>query len=40
MERGILISPDYDFPSSVPGDFDIGEIKPMLEIAEMVLSGK
>jgi hypothetical protein len=40
MERGILISPDYDFPSSVPGDFDIGEMKPMLEIAEMVLSGE
>jgi hypothetical protein len=40
MERGILISPDYDFPSSVPGDFDIGELRPMLEVADMVLSGE
>lgn len=39
LERGILISPDYDFPSSVPGDFDNGELKPMLEVADMVLSG-
>lgn len=40
VERGILISPDYDFPSSVPGDFDSGELRPMLEVADMVLSGE
>lgn len=26
LEKGILISPDYDEPSSVPGEFDSGEV--------------
>lgn len=29
LQRGILISPDYDSPSLVPGEFDAGEVVPL-----------
>ena len=35
--RGALISPEYDFPSSVPGDFDEGELSCLHEAASAFL---
>jgi len=35
--RGVLISPEYDFPSSVPGDFDEGELRCLQEAASIFL---
>ncbi|OQB95881.1 MAG: hypothetical protein BWX81_01670 [Spirochaetes bacterium ADurb.Bin110] len=37
LKNGLLISPDYDFPSSVPGDFDKGELGPLRSAAESFL---
>ena len=37
LKNGLLISPDYDFPSSVPGDFDKGELGPLRSVAESFL---
>lgn len=33
LASGILISPTYDFPSLIPGEFDLGEIKVLADIA-------
>lgn len=33
LASGILISPAYDFPSLIPGEFDLGEIKVLADIA-------
>ncbi len=32
LSAGILISPDYDLPSIVPGEFDAGEVAPLRSI--------
>lgn len=32
LANGILISPSYDFPSLIPGEFDLGEIKVLADI--------
>lgn len=32
LASGILISPAYDFPSLIPGEFDLGEIKVLADI--------
>ncbi|MDP2790613.1 MAG: hypothetical protein Q8O15_02525 [Rectinemataceae bacterium] len=32
LEKGIVISPDYGEPSSVPGEFDAGEVAPLRSI--------
>jgi hypothetical protein len=37
LEHGLLISPDYNFPSSVPGEFDKGELGPLRSAAESFL---
>lgn len=36
-KRGVLISPEYDFPSSVPGDFDEGELACLQDAASVFL---
>lgn len=36
LSRRILISPDYDFPSSVPAVFDEGEIAPLRDISALM----
>ena len=41
LAAGILISPDYDFPSIVPGEFDAGEVAPLRSIiASLGTEGK
>ncbi len=35
--RGVVISPEYDFPSSVPGDFDDGELRCLQTAASIFL---
>ncbi len=35
--RGVLISPEYDFPSSVPGDFNEGELHCLHKAASIFL---
>ncbi len=37
IARGVLISPDYSVPSSVPGDFDEGELRCLQEAAAVFL---
>lgn len=36
LEKGILISPNHDIPSLIPGEFDLGEIKVLAEIARQL----
>lgn len=35
LEKGILISPDYDHPSFVPGEFDSGEVAPLRSVLSL-----
>ncbi|MCX8013828.1 MAG: hypothetical protein N3A02_06020 [Rectinema sp.] len=35
LSKRIVISPDYEFPSSVPLDFDDGEIAPLRDISRL-----